>query len=243
MSRRPSKVGNDPRESEISTESEIQHSSSSNSTKAYPESPPSQGIWGQNEAVNYQSALEDFESLREQLSRIETDKTGGAYSRRNSAYSRLARFRVSIPNDDFQTPPESTGEKASEVSAEEGFQLDRFMREGNFEKRENGESMKKVGVVYKDLTVRGVGTSTSYVKVLSDAVIGTFGPDLYRIVTGFFPALTVGKGPPTRELISGFTGAVRDGEMMLVLGKPGAGCSTFLRAGKFVVCDHHPIFC
>ncbi|PUU78330.1 hypothetical protein B9Z19DRAFT_1126905 [Tuber borchii] len=63
---------------------------------------------------------------------------------------------------------------------------------------------------------------------------------LYRIVTGFFPALTVGKGPPTRELISGFTGAVRDGEMMPVLGKPGAGCSTFLRRdvhglGKFIV--------
>jgi len=82
------------------------------------------------------------------------------------------------------------------------------MREGRFEKRENGESMEKIGVVYKDLTVGGIGTSTSYFKVLSDAVIGMFGPDLYRIVAGFFPPLMVGNRPPTRELISGFTGAV-----------------------------------
>ena len=57
----------------------------------------------QNEAINCQSALEGCESLREQLSWIEANKTGGAYLR-NSAYSRLAHFRVSIPNDDFQAP-------------------------------------------------------------------------------------------------------------------------------------------
>jgi len=192
--------------------------------------------------------LEDFESLRPQLSRIESNRTGGAYSRRNSSYSRLSRFRLSIPRDGLQASAESTEEKAfeassEEASAEEGFQLDRFMREGPFEKRENGESMKKVGVVYKDLTVRGVDTSTSYVKVHSDAVIGTFGPDLYRILTSFFPELTVRKGPPTRELSNGFTRAIRDGEMMLILGKPGASRSTFLRPSKFVACDCHSTFC
>jgi len=77
--------------------------------------------------------------------------------------------------------------------------------------------MKKVGVVYKDLTVCGVGTSIPFAKLLSDAVIGTFGPDLYRIVTVSFPAFTGGKGPPKRELTSGFTSSVRGGEMMVVL--------------------------
>jgi ATP-binding cassette subfamily G (WHITE) protein 2 (SNQ2) len=33
-----------------------------------------------------------------------------------------------------------------------------------------------------------------------------------------------------RDLIHGFTGVVRDGEMLLVLGRPGSGCSTFLKA-------------
>ncbi|PUU78329.1 hypothetical protein B9Z19DRAFT_1126904 [Tuber borchii] len=47
----------------------------------------------QNEAINCQSALEGFESLREQLSWVKANKTGGAYSQRNSAYGRLAHFR------------------------------------------------------------------------------------------------------------------------------------------------------
>lgn len=33
-----------------------------------------------------------------------------------------------------------------------------------------------------------------------------------------------------RDLIHDFTGVVRDGEMLLVLGRPGAGCSTLLKA-------------
>jgi hypothetical protein len=33
-----------------------------------------------------------------------------------------------------------------------------------------------------------------------------------------------------RDLIHDFTGVVRDGEMLLVLGRPGSGCSTFLKA-------------
>ena len=32
-----------------------------------------------------------------------------------------------------------------------------------------------------------------------------------------------------RTLIHDFSGSVKDGEMLLVLGRPGAGCSTFLK--------------
>ncbi|PUU75639.1 hypothetical protein B9Z19DRAFT_1130945 [Tuber borchii] len=109
------------------------------------------------------------------------------------------------------SPSQGIWDQDETVNYQSFFQLDRFMRDGNFEKRQNGESMKNVGVIYKDLTVRGVGSSTSYVKVLSDVVIGTFCRDLYRIVTGFFPELMVGKGPSTREPSSGYTRAVLDG--------------------------------
>ncbi|OQV01877.1 hypothetical protein CLAIMM_07167 [Cladophialophora immunda] len=36
--------------------------------------------------------------------------------------------------------------------------------------------------------------------------------------------------PPVRELLSHLDGCVRPGEMLLVLGRPGSGCSTFLKA-------------
>ena len=35
--------------------------------------------------------------------------------------------------------------------------------------------------------------------------------------------------PPVREILSDFTGCIRPGEMLLVLGRPGSGCSTFLK--------------
>ncbi|KAK7943645.1 ABC-2 type transporter-domain-containing protein [Apiospora aurea] len=116
-----------------------------------------------------------------------------------------------------------------DADADADFELSNFMREGHFEKRTDDGSAKKVGVLYKDLTVKGVGSATAFVRTVPDAVIGTFGPDLYHIITRFIPSLKFGK-TTTRTLINDFTGCVRDGEMMLVLGRPGAGCSTFLKA-------------
>lgn len=103
------------------------------------------------------------------------------------------------------------------------------MREGRYEKRTEAGSEKKVGVVYRNLTVKGTMSAASFVRTVPDAIIGTFGPDIYQNVTKFFPSLRF-RNPPTRTLIHDFTGCVRDGEMMLVLGRPGAGCSTFLKA-------------
>jgi len=80
------------------------------------------------------------------------------------------------------------------------------------------------------LSVEGVGAGATFVKTVPDAILGTFGPDLYNLVTRFFPFLRLGHGPPTRKLLNDFTGVVRDGEMMLVLGRPGSGCTTFLKA-------------
>jgi hypothetical protein len=52
------------------------------------------------------------------------------------------------------------------------FELDEFLKDGHFEKRRAGRSAKKVGVVYKNLTVKGVGATTTFVKTLPSAVIG-----------------------------------------------------------------------
>lgn len=67
-------------------------------------------------------------------------------------------------------------------------------------------------------------------KTLPDAILGTLGPDLYRLLSSFFPFLPGPRGGKRRTLIHDVSGVVRDGEMMLVLGRPGSGCSTFLKA-------------
>ena len=50
------------------------------------------------------------------------------------------------------------------------------------------------------------------------------GPDLYDLLCRAWPRLRW-RQPRTRELLRDFTGCVRNGEMMLVLGRPGAGCT------------------
>ena len=148
--------------------------------------------------------MEDFEEMRRELT------------------------RHSIHRDSHIADDEETlgGEPSPEA-----FDLQDFLLGGHLEKRTTaGEAAKRISVVFKNLTVKGVVTGASFVRTLPDAVVGTFGPDLYSLVTRFVPQLAFGRKPPVRDLISDFTGHVGQGEMMLVLGRPGAGCSTFLKA-------------
>lgn len=130
---------------------------------------------------------------------------------------------------DVESSAGNTEAAAEEKDDDDDFELDEFIREGHFEKRKDGRSAKKVGVIFKNLTVEGVGETVQFVKTLPDAILGTFGPDLYHLLSRFLPFLRF-DGGKRRTLINDFSGVVRDGEMMLVLGRPGSGCSTFLKA-------------
>ena len=174
--------------------------------------------------------------LRGELASLSKSKSHGAQSQRSNALSRTAS-RISTRHSQHQASRHHAGDDEPEDMGntmgdekDDVFELDEFMREGHFEKRKDGQSAKKVGVIYKNLTVKGVGSTASFARTLPDAVLGTFGPDLYRIVSNFIPLLKLGKDKQMRTLINDFTGVVKDGEMMLVLGRPGSGCSTFLKA-------------
>ncbi|KAI9798569.1 MAG: hypothetical protein M1833_004706 [Piccolia ochrophora] len=224
-------------------------------------SPQHIGPWGERDVggpVDVRTALEDFEQLRQTLSRVSTQRsrshsrssrrpslwqraTGTSRARRQSTRASRVRTRRTttrgtanqselseVDTAESDIDAEAAEEEAGE--AEEEFQLGDFLREGHFEHRVDGKSAKKVGVIFKNLTVKGVGSTTAFAKTLPQAIAGTFGPDLYHLLCRFFPFLIFGKGPATRNLINDFTGVVKNGEMMLVLGRPGSGCSTFLRA-------------
>lgn len=206
----------------------------------------SAGGWGEHDAgrINTHDAAEDLHALREELAAISRTRSHGNPPERNEGlFKTLSRKSTGRPSaggnrrrstatlhteDDKLTDTEDFDAVADEK--DDGFELSDFMKEGHFEKRTDGQSAKKVGVVFKNLTVKGVGSTATFVRTLPDAVLGTFGPDLYHLVTRWIPALKLGRRPPTRTLINDFSGVVKDGEMMLVLGRPGSGCSTFLKA-------------
>ncbi|KAG2142184.1 hypothetical protein BD769DRAFT_1662318 [Suillus cothurnatus] len=47
--------------------------------------------------------------------------------------------------------------------------------------------------------------------------------------------------PPIHDILSGFEGVVMPGEMLLVLGHPGSGCSTFLKVLSDQTVEYHAV--
>ncbi|KAF2753392.1 hypothetical protein EJ05DRAFT_505033 [Pseudovirgaria hyperparasitica] len=85
-----------------------------------------------------------------------------------------------------------------------------------------------LSVCFKSLTTYGRARGPVKAKTLKEALWRTFTlRDIYEgsIQPLLFPT-SIEDG---QALIRDFTGIVRNGEMMLVLGNPGSGCSTFLR--------------
>ncbi|KAL8826772.1 MAG: hypothetical protein Q9191_003588 [Dirinaria sp. TL-2023a] len=207
------------------------------------------GTWGERDVgapVSHRMAMEDYEEMRKELTHLtktHSQQSGkgeaqGLFrtltnkSRKSeSATAQRARAKSTTRSFSETDTDLEAGDAEGMAEKEEEFELGPFIKEGHFEKRtETGDSAKKVGVTFKNLTVKGVVSTANYVRTLPNAVLGTFGPDLYRILCSFIPALRFGAHPPLRTLTNDFTGLVRDGEMMLVLGRPGSGCTTFLKA-------------
>ncbi|OQE43412.1 hypothetical protein PENCOP_c003G07407 [Penicillium coprophilum] len=212
-----------PEEFLRATESPIHPTSTDSSTISSSVS-GDDGRWGEEKvgkAVSRSGAMEDMEEMRRELTRLSLHRT-------RSATKSVHRHKSQASHRDEEKALE---EEDTENEVDDSFDLGEFLTGGHLERRTTaGGPAKKVGVVFKNLTVKGVETGASFVRTLPQAVIGTFGPDLYNLVCQFVPQLRFGKHPPVRDLIHDFSGAVREGEIMLVLGRPGAGCTTFLKA-------------
>ncbi|KAF3025191.1 hypothetical protein E8E15_002689 [Penicillium rubens] len=124
----------------------------------------------------------------------------------------------------------STHASGHDTKGEEWAQIERLIsRMFGPERKANSEEEKTrhVGVVWKNLTVKGVGLGAALQPTNGDIFLG-----LPRLIKGLFTRGRKGAGrgkPPIRTILEDFTGCVRPGEMLLVLGRPGSGCSTFLK--------------
>lgn len=104
------------------------------------------------------------------------------------------------------------------------FDLEGALRGGLDAEREAGIRDKHVGAYWNDLTVKGIGGSANYVPTFPDAFIGFF-----DVITPVLNLLGLGRKPVEATLLDKFRGVCKPGEMVLVLGRPGSGCTTFLK--------------
>ncbi|GAB7362987.1 hypothetical protein MBLNU230_g3282t1 [Neophaeotheca triangularis] len=83
------------------------------------------------------------------------------------------------------------------------------------------------GVCFDSLSVLASSNPGYSAKTLGTALWRTL--TFQDILEQILPSSLKLRGAQPNAIISDFTGVVRSGEMMLVLGNPGSGCSTFLR--------------
>ncbi|KIK80835.1 hypothetical protein PAXRUDRAFT_157584 [Paxillus rubicundulus Ve08.2h10] len=95
----------------------------------------------------------------------------------------------------------------------------------------DGIQARELGVMFKDLRVVGIGA-----RALFQPTVGSiFSPN------AIMRSINAMRRPPVRDILSGFEGAVAPGEMLLVLGRPGSGCSTFLKTIANQRGDYHAV--
>ena len=92
-----------------------------------------------------------------------------------------------------------------------------------------GHNFRTSGVAFQNLNVHGFGSATDYQKDVVNIWLEAIG--LVRRLTG--------NGQRRIDILRDFDGLVRKGEMLVVLGPPGSGCSTFL---KTIAGDYNGIF-
>ncbi|KAF5379148.1 hypothetical protein D9615_006042 [Tricholomella constricta] len=90
---------------------------------------------------------------------------------------------------------------------------------------------RTLGVVFRDLEVVGLGATNAYQPTLGSLFS-------YKNV---LDGIQAARHPPVRSIISGFEGVVQPGQMLLVLGRPGSGCTTFLKTLANMRDEYHAV--
>ncbi|KAM0556987.1 hypothetical protein ACHAPJ_005666 [Fusarium lateritium] len=120
--------------------------------------------------------------------------------------------------------PEKNAPEAEDAEVESLFDLEVALRGGLDREKEAGIKSKHIGVYWDDLTVKGYGGMSNFVPTFPDAFVSFF-----DVITPVIRMLGLGPKPPQVALLDKFRGVCKPGEMVLVLGKPGSGCTTFLK--------------
>ncbi|KAK9371702.1 ABC-2 type transporter-domain-containing protein [Lipomyces chichibuensis] len=85
---------------------------------------------------------------------------------------------------------------------------------------EDGIKRARAGFTFKNLNVSGTGAELQLQSTVASLLMAPF-----RLRDTF----NLGH-KPEKQILRNFNGTVKDGEMLIVLGKPGSGCTTFLKS-------------
>jgi len=108
-----------------------------------------------------------------------------------------------------------SGESAYNPESD-NFELETYMKRLFKNREELGLLARSASVVFEDLCVDGLGSGVTYGETLGSTFLAPF-------------KLLTRRKQPVKHILEHFTGSVQPGEMLLVLGRPGSGCSSLLK--------------
>lgn len=168
--------------------------------------PPPGGAHEPSQGIDVAAAEHQFQELSRQLSTLSRVQSRASHTKHGD----IEKHEVLEPSE--------VGEE------EERFDLETHLRGSQTAEQDADIKPKHIGVIWQDLTVSGLGGVRNYIQTFPDAVVGFFNVfDTMKHIFGW------GKKGQEFDILKGFRGVVKPGEMVLVLGRPGSGCTTFLK--------------
>ena len=161
-----------------------------------------------------------------QLEQVEGEEEEGEESRRLN----LVRTISAIENHEIDKKLDSISREISrEITNKEGnfklksdeFNLTKILSNFVYFARKQGIVLRKSGITFQDLSVYGVDDSVAIVPTVMDLIKGP--------INGIIQTIKE-RNTPNRQILKNFNGFAKPGDMVLVLGRPGAGCTTFLKS-------------
>ncbi|KAI2678985.1 hypothetical protein DTO012A7_6030 [Penicillium roqueforti] len=160
--------------------------------------------------VDVMTAEKDFSDLSRQFSSI--SHRAHRLSRQESRASKTGVTTEDIEKDEGST------------TSDDSWDLETTLRGDRVASEEAGIKDKHIGVIWNNLSVRGMGGVKTYIKTFPDAII-----DFLNVPGTLIDLFGWRKKGQEYNILEGFRGLTRPGEMVLVLGRPGSGCTTFLK--------------
>jgi ATP-binding cassette, subfamily G (WHITE), member 2, PDR len=161
-----------------------------------------------------EKSSEDDETLQEREEKVEAEVSNLArqLTRQSTRFSTKGVLTNPFVNDDL----ESTINPASpNFRARDWIKMLLEVRSQDPAKYPD----RKAGVSFRNLGVHGFGSPTDYQKDVLNSLLEV-GSLVRRLAGGKRNKL---------QILRDFDGLVKNGEMLVVLGRPGSGCSTFLK--------------
>lgn len=193
------------------------------------------GLTRTRSGVSVEQARGDFNQLRRELSSASRNSRASHDATRKDLRKEISNVSGKSKHNRKESKETKDVSEQDELAAAESgtatssddesqFDLEAALRGGQEAEKKAGIRPKHIGVYWDKFTVKGMGGFENYVKTFPNAFI-----DFFDVVTPILGMLGLGNRGTEATLLDNFRGVCQPGEMVLVLGRPGSGCTTFLK--------------